>query len=173
MNDTTASLICGPSCGMRSLCRAGSTFSRHLSGSCKAHTMFVELLPMTGNCFTHVNGLRGLSHGPLPPHVASVRVSLSLRSQVQISITQPFQRHANAIGSKHRSMLLSMLVHPGTHIIPEATYIVYGPLQTVNYVQLIHVLTILLCPSESRSVLYFPLILYPLSTPNLPLGSNS
>ena len=37
----------------------------------------------------------------------SVRVSLGLCLQVRISITQPFQRHANAIGSKTQGKLLS------------------------------------------------------------------
>ena len=69
-------------------------------------------------------------------------------------------------------MLLSTLVHPGTLNIPEATYIVYGPLRTINYV-FIHALTIPLRPSESASVSYFPLdhlLISSVYTIHIPLG---
>ena len=63
------------------------------------------------------------------------------------------------------------LVHLGTLNIPEATYIVYGPLRTINYV-FTHALTASVRPSKSASVSYCPLylILIILSTLYIPLG---
>ena len=56
---------------------------------------------------------------------------------------------------------------------PNFVYSLWSITDKIHHVEYHYALMIPLRPSESASVSYFDLILSPLSTPNLPLGSNS
>ena len=76
------------------------------------------------------------SHADFILKIDIVRVSLGLRSQARIS--SRLLNHSNAtpmpsVPSLNTSYCQT-LVHPGTLNIPEAMYIVYGPLRTISTV---------------------------------------